>query len=94
MDRPPLRDRGALPSSVRRLDLVAPEELALAIEKVVSDALGIEPDAIPSSVCRLLGFARMSDEMRESIGATIDAMVAGRRLTEQGGHLVVSEPIT
>jgi hypothetical protein len=94
MDRPPLRDRGALPSSARKLELVAPEEIALAVEKVVGDALGIEPGAIPTSVCRLLGFPRVSDEMRERVGAIVQEMLAGGRLAEQGEHLVVPEPMT
>ena len=94
MNHPPLRDRGALPLSSRKLGLVAPEEIALAVEKVVADALGIEPDAIPTSVCRLLGFPRVSDEMRERVGAIVQEMLAGERLAEQGEHLVVPKPMT
>jgi very-short-patch-repair endonuclease len=38
MQVPPVRDRTHLASSVRRLDLIAPEEIASAARKVVADA--------------------------------------------------------
>jgi hypothetical protein len=87
---PLVRDRSSLTS--RRLDLVAPEEIALAIEQVVRSAYGMQPAAIPSAVCRLLGFPRMSDEMRDQVNSLVETMVRDRRLITRGEHLIVQTP--
>jgi hypothetical protein len=92
MERPAVRDRGALPASARRLELVAPEEIAVAIETVVADSLGIAAGAIPAATCRLLGFARTSDEMKSHVEAIVAGLVAKGRLVPRGEHLVNAEP--
>src|SRR5262249_49458016 len=51
----PVRDRSALPAASRRLDLVAPEEIARAVERVVVDAFGIQPARGPPGGCRPVG---------------------------------------
>jgi hypothetical protein len=86
---PLVRDRSGLPSGSRKLDLVAPEEIAMAVQRVVRDAFGMEPDAIPSAACRLLGFQRMSEEMRSRVVEIVETMTRDQRLVSQGGHLVV-----
>ncbi|MDR3635956.1 MAG: DUF3320 domain-containing protein [Isosphaeraceae bacterium] len=86
---PTVRDRSALSAALRRLELVAPEELALAVERVVGDALGMEPEAVPSAACRLLGFPRVTDDMRARVDAVVDDLTQGGRLVAQGEHLVI-----
>ena len=71
MDRPVVRDRSDLPASSRKLDLIAPEEVAEAVEAVVAASFGIEPDALPAAVGRALGFARISDEFRDRVEAIV-----------------------
>ncbi|HEU5116263.1 MAG TPA: DUF3320 domain-containing protein, partial [Isosphaeraceae bacterium] len=65
LQTPPLRFRGDLPAASRKLDLIAPEELALAVERVVVDAIGMDPEAIPAAAGRLIGFNRLSEENRK-----------------------------
>jgi hypothetical protein len=89
MRQPIPRDRSRLPASSRKLEFVAPEELAAAIERVVSEAYGMVPDHIPSAVCRLLGFSRVSGEIRAQVALMVDLMVANKRLVAQGDHLVL-----
>ena len=84
-----VRDRSALPSGSRKLDLVAPEEIAQAIEQTVADAFGMESAAIPSAACRLLGFPRVTDEMKSRFEPLIASMLEEGRLVPQGPHLVV-----
>jgi hypothetical protein len=86
-----VRDRSALPAASRRLDLVAPEELARAVERVVVDAFGIEPDAVPPAACRLLGFGRVSDEMRRRVDEVVADLVRQNRLEPRGPHLVMPD---
>jgi hypothetical protein len=87
---PALRDRSALPAASRRLELVAPEELALAVERVVGDALGMDPEAVPAAACRLLGFARVTDEMRARVEAVVAELTRNGRVTARGEQLVLS----
>ena len=90
MDRPVVRDRSGLPATARRLDLVAPEEIEAAVERVVADAFGMGPGALPSATGRLLGFPRVSDDMRARMEEVVRRMVADGRLVERGGHLIVN----
>jgi Protein of unknown function (DUF3320) len=92
MQQPTVRDRSALPAALRRLELIDPEEIARALERVVADALGMAPEAVPLAACRLLGFARMSDEMRGRIDSIVAELMETRRLVSQGSHLVVPDP--
>ncbi|HEX8203938.1 MAG TPA: DUF3320 domain-containing protein, partial [Isosphaeraceae bacterium] len=84
-----VRDRGGLPAASRRLELVAPEEIALAVERVVRDGFGMEPGSIPASACRLLGFPRLSDEMRRRVESVVAGLLQQGRLVQQGDHLVL-----
>jgi hypothetical protein len=85
-----VRDRSGLAPAMRKLDLVAPEEITEAVVRVAENSLGIEPAAVPLAVCRLLGFPRMTDEMRIRIEATVREVTESGRLVTQGAHLVVS----
>ncbi|MFN3429866.1 MAG: DUF3320 domain-containing protein [Candidatus Sericytochromatia bacterium] len=85
------RDRGSLPAASRKIELIAPEEVALAVEAAVRDSFGLEPAQLPASVGRLLGFGRMNDEARAQLEAIVGTMVAARRLELRGGHLVLGE---
>jgi hypothetical protein len=92
---PVVRDRSNLPSGSRKLDLVAPEEIVMAVQIVVRDAFGMEPDAIPTAAGRLLGFQRMSEEMKSRVAEVVETMTRERRLISRGGHLVVLDvPVT
>ena len=91
MSRPPLRDRGRLPADSRKIDLIAPEELALAVERVVSDAFGMDRGAVPFAVSRLLGFNRMSDDMKGRIESVVAALIGDGRLVARGDGLIAPE---
>ena len=86
-----IRDRSALPAAMRKLDLVATEEIAAAVERVVVDSFGMEPSAIPAAAGRLLGFNRISDEMRRRVEGIVAAMLAEKRLLARGEHLVIPD---
>ncbi len=91
MDEPELRDRSSLPAASRRLELVAPEELALAVERVVGRAYGLAEEDIPALACRLLGFQRTTDEMRARVLPIIAELLQSGRLARQGEQIVVGE---
>jgi hypothetical protein len=85
---PVLRRRDGLPASERQFDYVAPEELALAVTRVVSTAYGMRREEIAPEVAHLFGFARISEQMAQRVEALIEKMSAEGRLEVQGAYLV------
>ena len=53
------------------------------------ESLGATADELPSAVCTLLGFGRVSQEMREIVEGRISGLVASGPLRPQGEFLVV-----
>jgi hypothetical protein len=88
MEEPVVRDRGALPAPSRKLDLIAPEEVARAVEAIVVASFGIEPEALPAAVGRAFGFARIGDEFRARVGAIVQSSITSGRLSLQGEHVI------
>jgi hypothetical protein len=88
MQQPPVRNRSELPTASRKLEFVAPEEVRRAILIVVEESYGIIPTEVPSAVCRLLGFARVTDEMSAAVEPHRDALVREGHLELQGVNLV------
>lgn len=86
MEQPVVRDRSKLPASYRKLSLISPEELHMAVKQIVTQAIAIsEEEAIPL-IAKLLGFSRVTDEMRqelsEAIGKAIQAGLIGFKGTD------------
>ena len=91
MESPEVRDRSNISRASRRLELVAPEELALAVERVVAGSYGIHRHEAPGAAVRLLGFARLTQEMRTRVESVIGEMIQDGRLLEQGDNLIVGD---
>jgi len=88
MGAPELRDRSDLPQSAKKIEYVAPEEIQAAIERVIQDSYGLAPDEVASYACRLLGFSRITDEMRAVVDEQRDALMAAERVVLKGESLV------
>jgi hypothetical protein len=87
-----VRDRSDLPPQSRKLEYVAPEEIGTAIELVVNESFGLNADDVATATCRLLGFARVSEDMRTVVEKQRDHLVKAGRLIKRGEVLVCSEP--
>jgi hypothetical protein len=84
-----VRDRSKLPAAYKKLPLVAPEELYEAIRQVVGGAISItEQEAIPL-VAKLLGFTRVTEEMRQQLSDAIGKTIQNGILTFEGVNLKV-----
>jgi len=79
-DKISLRSRGNLPSSSKRLDLIAPQEIGLAIKYVVKICYGIDRDSIPSEASQLLGFQRTTENMSDQIERVLQSMIVRGKL--------------
>jgi hypothetical protein len=63
-------------------------EICAAVEHVVMEGFGMPNDDIPVAACRLLGFARVSEEMRVAVSACRDSLVSAGRLQQRSGMLI------
>ena len=83
-----VRDRSNLPNVSRKLELIAPEEIEVAIGLIVSEAFGIEQDDLPHETCRLFGFKKVNLDMRREVEVVINQMIERGELVEKAGSLV------
>jgi hypothetical protein len=61
-----------------------------AVRHVVAEAYGMDRSVIPSAAGRLLGFGRVSDDMRQRIEGRIDALLSAKRLVANGSSIMVT----
>jgi hypothetical protein len=77
---------------MKKVELIAPEEIVAAAKKVGADSFGMDRDEIPAAVLRvLLGFRRTTDVAHRRVTEVLDGMVARGELIQEGKH--VSLPI-
>jgi len=69
---------------------VAPEEICAAIEQTVEQSFGLDNEDVAVATCRLLGFARVSEEMRAVVEEQRDNLLNNGRLEFRGETLVLN----
>jgi very-short-patch-repair endonuclease len=89
MPQPMLRDRSELPTASRKLKYIAPEELQLAVEKVILDAVAISPEAAVPFVARMFGITRITEDMRNELLQIIEEMVTKKAILKDGELLKI-----
>jgi very-short-patch-repair endonuclease len=91
MTAPPLRSRAGLDTASRRLDWVAPEEIGLAILRALDESYGLSVEELPRSACRVLGFERVSQEMKSQIDDVLRALITTKRVSVTGNTITLGE---
>lgn len=56
---------------------------------MVQESYGVAPDEVAAPACRLLGFARVTDEMRATVEEQRDALLTAGRIVLKGDSLVL-----
>jgi very-short-patch-repair endonuclease len=88
MREAPLRDRSGAPEPLKKVELISPEELAVAIKKVVSESFGMDRGEVPAAVLRLLlGFRRTTETAQQRVMEVVDGMVVRGELIQEGNHV-------
>ena len=87
---PIVRDRSEAPAQLKKIELIAPEEIQAAIEQSVGDSFGLAAEDIAVSACRLLGFARVSEDMRTAVEELRDDLISKGRLALRGETIIRS----
>ncbi|NHN34029.1 DUF3320 domain-containing protein [Paenibacillus agricola] len=85
METPVLRDRRELPN--KKIELVSPQEIAMAIMKVAVDSYGIERSLIATAVVHMLGFFRSTDDLKEAIELVLDGLLASKLLVDRNNQV-------
>jgi hypothetical protein len=74
------------------VELVAPEEIAAAIRKVITDSFGMDRSEIASAVLSLLlGFRRTTKSAEQQVTNVLDDMVTRGALVQEGFHISLRE---
>jgi len=87
METPVIRDRSSLPPGSKRLQFISPEELCLAVKKVVEESLAIQPEAALPFIAKLFGFARVTEEMRKDLLLAVNIAVENGLIKKEGDLL-------
>ena len=84
-----VRDRGELPNSSRKIELIAPEEIEVAIKQAVSDAFGIERADLALEVPKLFGIKRATAKIQQGVDKVVERLIEDGQLILQGDSLVI-----
>jgi hypothetical protein len=71
------------------MEFVAPEEIALSVHAIVTRSYGMPRDDVFGPTARLLGFKRVTEDMRIRIDAVLAEMFRDGQLVERGGLLLI-----
>ena len=82
-----VRDRSELSSRSKNIDLIAAEEIQLAIRQVVKESIGIHVDELPRAVCSMLGLGSTTEKRRKAIFEHLELMKRRKRVVESNGVL-------
>lgn len=82
-----VRDRSELSSRSKNIDLIAAEEIQLAIRQVVKESIGIHVDELPRAVCSMLGLGSTTEKRRKAVFEHLELMKRRKRVVESNGVL-------
>jgi very-short-patch-repair endonuclease/DNA polymerase III delta prime subunit len=84
----PVRDRGNVDiNTLRRPDMIPPEEIRNAVSAIVRVHLGVEKDETITETARLFGFRSVSARLRQLIAREVDSMVCAQTLETRNDKL-------
>ncbi|SHK82880.1 Part of AAA domain-containing protein [Chryseobacterium polytrichastri] len=86
-----IRDRSLLSPNSKKIMLIAPEEINLAIIKVVSDSVAIQPDNAAPLISKLLGYSRVTEDIKKCILETIEYSKVIGSIYQDGVFLKITE---
>lgn len=87
MNAPMIRDRSSLTAGSRRISLIPPEELDLAVKNVVESSIAIQPETAVPLIAKLFGVNRVTEDVRRDLGIAIEMSVARGVVIRDGDYL-------
>ncbi|PSL48159.1 AAA domain-containing protein [Chitinophaga niastensis] len=84
---PVVRNRSLLPATARKISYISVEEMGVALEKVVKDAVAIQREEAVPFIAKMFGYSRVTEEMKEEILKAIDISVDNNLVQKEGDLL-------
>ena len=84
---PTLRERSALAPGSRKISLIAPEELDIAVKNVVESAIAIQQETAVPLVARLFGINRVTEDVRKELSNAINLTLERGIVIKDGDYL-------
>ncbi len=78
---------GVRSSSLRKPAMLPPDEIKLALQRIVESYVGVSPDEAILETARLLGFKSTSAQIRKRISSQVTALLKARFLSYTDGML-------
>jgi very-short-patch-repair endonuclease len=91
METPVPRSRSVLPLASRKLELVAPEEIAIVVDKIVTESFGVPSEELFSSVVRAFGFGRATADMVSIVERVVSSGLQSGRIERTNGLIQVMQ---
>lgn len=86
-----VRDRSDFPPQLKKLELISSEEIGAAIKLAVKRACGIQAQNVPVAACNLLGFGRVTDDMRLQVNNVMEELLKSEHLSKSGDFILPAE---
>ncbi|MEH6305430.1 DUF3320 domain-containing protein [Olivibacter sp. CPCC 100613] len=86
-DEPPIRDRNNLPAISKKIQYIAPEEIALATLQIIDRSIAILPEALFPLVSKAFGFGRLTEEVRQEIANAVSVLIVQGKVKREGDLL-------
>jgi very-short-patch-repair endonuclease len=84
----PIRNRSKLPSASRKIELIPPEEIDSAIEKIVKESFSISVDDTIGGAIRILGIQRATENISSMLSHRMDYLEKLGRIKKENDNLV------
>lgn len=84
---PNIEDR----TTIRKIDHISPEEMALAVTCIIQDAISIPNEQVITQTARIFGFDRTGTAIRDQISALIDQMIKKGTLLQKAERLSLAK---
>ena len=84
-----VRDRSNLSGRDKDIQLIADDEIALAVVRTVESSYEMRHDEIPVHASRILGFGMTTTKVRNRVDATVRKLVQDGNLNERNGKITV-----
>lgn len=81
---PVIRDRSRLSPNSKKLSYISPQEMNLAISKVVENSIAIQPANSVVLISKLFGFSRVTEDMRNHILKSIEDAITNNVVIKDG----------
>jgi len=86
MVEPPVRSRSGFPTTAKKIEYIAPEEIAAAITLTIEQTCGATKEDVAFEALRLLGFSRTATLLPPLLDA-VDHLVRTGRIEERSGFI-------